>query len=89
MIWLKEPNTDKVLKDKAFAIANNPKYYGYQRGLASMAYQFFDKKSKGTGNKNEIKQIQQLANELHKPIIRIFKKGKCILLLKTIFRVFI
>ena len=39
-------------------------------------YKFFDKKSKGTGIKNEIKTIQQLANELHKPIIRTFKKRK-------------
>ena len=36
---------DKVLCDKAFNIAKDPKYYGYQRGLASMVYQFFDKKS--------------------------------------------
>ena len=35
-----------------------------------MAYKFFDKKSKGTGIKSEIKENQQLANELHKPIIR-------------------
>ena len=68
--------SDKVLKDKAFAIANNPKYDGYQRGLASMVYKFFDKKSKGSGIKNEIKQNQQLANELHKPIIRKFKRRK-------------
>ena len=36
---------DKVLRDKAFVIAKNPKYYGYQRGLASMVYKFFDKKN--------------------------------------------
>ena len=64
--------SDKVLKDKAFEIANNQKYDGYQRGLASMVYKLFDKKSKGTGIKNEIKENQQLANELHKPIIRKF-----------------
>ena len=40
---------DKVLKDKAFNIAKDPKYDGYQRGLASMVYKFFDKKSKGGG----------------------------------------
>ena len=39
-----------------------------------MVYKFFDKKSKGSGIKNEIKQNQQLAEELHKPIIRKFKK---------------
>ena len=54
--------SDKVLKDKAFEIASNPKYDGYQRGLASMVYKFFDKKSKGSGIKNEIKENQQLAN---------------------------
>ena len=37
--------TNKVLRDKAFDIASNPKYDGYQRGLASMVYTFFDKKS--------------------------------------------
>ena len=48
--------SNKVLKDKAFAIASNPKYDGYQRGLASMVYKFFDKKSeeKGADIKNEI-----------------------------------
>ena len=50
--------SDKVLKNKAFEIANNPKYYGYQRGLASMVYKFFDKKSKGADIKNEIKENQ-------------------------------
>ena len=41
--------SDKVLRDKAFKIAINPKYDGYQRGLASMVYKFFDKKTKGSG----------------------------------------
>ena len=70
----KRTQSDKVLKDKAFEIADNLKYDGYQRGLASMVYRFFDKKSKGSGIKNETKENQQLANELHKPIIRKFKK---------------
>ena len=52
--------SDKILRDKAFNIAKNPKYDGYQRGLASMVYKFFDKKSKGGGvttlaNKSAIK----------------------------------
>ena len=42
MIWLMV-NQDKVLSDKAFKIVSDPKYYGYQRGLASMVYKFFDK----------------------------------------------
>ena len=36
---------DKVLRDKAFDIAKNPKYDGDQCGLASMVYKFFDKKN--------------------------------------------
>ena len=47
--------SDKVLKDKAFNIAKNLKYGGYQRGLASMVYKFFDKKSKGGGMNMEVK----------------------------------
>ena len=67
--------SDKVLRDKAFNIAKNPKYDEYQRGLASMIYTFFDKKSKGSGVvNNEIKQKLQLAKELNKPIVRNFKK---------------
>ena len=62
--------------DKAIKIASNPKYDEYQRGLASMFCKFFDKKSKGSDIENEIKENQQLTNELHKPIIRIFKKRK-------------
>ena len=78
--------SDKILRDKAFNIAKNPKYDGYQRGLASMVYKFFDKKSKGSGiANNEIKQNLQLAKELHKPIIRNFKKEQFILDLKAIF----
>ena len=71
---VKRTQSDKVLKDKAFTIASNPKYGGYQRGLASMVYKFFDKKSKGSGTINE--PNYQLANELHKPIIKKFKKRK-------------
>ena len=63
--------SDRVLKDEAFEIASNPKYDGYQRGLASMVFKFFfDKKSKGSGSKSM--SNQQLAKILHKPIIRKF-----------------
>ena len=34
---------------KAFKIASDPKYDGYQRGLSSMVYKLFDKKSAGIG----------------------------------------
>ena len=43
---------DKVLRDKAFNIAKDPKYDGYQQGLASMVYKFFNKKSKDSGIKS-------------------------------------
>ena len=73
---------DKILKNKAFDIAKDTKYDGYQRGLASMVYKFFDskvaspdKKSVGSGAKLT-PQNEQLAEELHKPIIRKFKKRK-------------
>ena len=68
----KRTQSDKVLRDKAFKIASDPKYDGYQRGLASMVYKFFDKKSSGSGIANE--PNYQLANELHKPIIRKLEK---------------
>ena len=40
---------DKISRDKAYKIAKDPKYYGTQRGLASMVYKFFDKKTEGSG----------------------------------------
>ena len=67
--------SDKVLRDKAFNTAKNSKYDGYQRGLVSMIYKFFDKNSTGSGvANNRIKQNLQLAKELHKQIIRNLKK---------------
>ena len=69
---------DKVLRDKAHDIASNPKYDGYQRGLAGMVYKFFDKKSTRSGiTRNTTKSSSLiLADELHKPIIRKFNKRK-------------
>ena len=67
-------SSDKVVRDKAFNIAKNPKYDGYQPGLASMVYKFFDKKSKGSGVNMPLKFNEQLAEELHKPIITKFKE---------------
>ena len=72
---------DKVLRDKAYNIASNPKYDGYQRGLASMVYKFFDKKSMGSGTAKpssleRIASSSILADELHKPIIKKFEKRK-------------
>ena len=70
----KRTQSDKVLRDKAFKIASDPKYDGYQRGSASMVYQFFDKKYSGSGVDTE--PNYQLANKLHRQIIRKFKKVK-------------
>ena len=78
---------DKILRDKAFNIAKDPKYDGYKRELASMVYKFFDskvaspdEKSKGSGpkyvNTKLTSQNQQLAEELHKPIIKTFEERK-------------
>ena len=64
--------SDNILRDKAFNIAKNSKYDGYQRGLASMVYNFFDKKTKPA----------TIAEELHKPIITKFEKYKVYLLIK-------
>ena len=75
---------DKIWRDKAFNVAKNSKYGGCQRGLASMVYKFFYKKSASLTDKsmagggvanNEIKQNFQLAEELIKSIIRKFKKS--------------
>ena len=68
----KRTASDKVLKDKGFNIAKNTKYDGYQRGLASMVYKFFDKKSTGGGVNVQLEFNKQLAKELRKPIIRNF-----------------
>ena len=66
--------SDHVLRDKAYNIASNPEYDGYQRGLASMVYKFFDKKSMGNGFVKDSSSI--LADELHKPVIKKFEKRK-------------
>ena len=68
--------SEKILRDIAFNIANNPKYDGHERGLASMVYKFFDKETKGGGVNIEVKHNEQLAKELLKPIIRKFKIRK-------------
>ena len=69
---------DKVLRDKAYDIASNLEYDGYQRGLASMVYKFFDKKSMMCGVK-KLKDTAKpssliLADELDKPVIKKFNK---------------
>ena len=66
---------DKILNNKAFDIAKDPKYDGYQRGLVSMVYKFFDSKVSGSVAKL-IPENEQLAEELHKPIIKKIEKRK-------------
>ena len=65
---------DEAVRDKAFNIAINPKYDGYQRGLASMVYKLFDKKSNVSGANMKAMSNEQLPEELSKPIVRTFKK---------------
>ena len=74
---------DKVLRDKAYDITSNPEYDGYQRGLASMVYNFFDKKATAEpSTKHVMGSVMKkdssliLADELHKPVIRKFNKRK-------------
>ena len=63
--------SDGVLKNKALKIALDPKVNGYQRVLTSMFSKFFNERTKGMGLSNKI-----LAKELHKPIIKNFKRRK-------------
>ena len=63
--------SDIVLKNKAFKIAVDPKVNGYQRSLAAMVYKFFNERTKESGIEKK-----QLSEELHKPIIRNFKRRK-------------
>ena len=77
---VRRTESDIVLKDKAFNTASDSKYDGYQRESAWIIYKLFDKKfaslnkSSGSGTANETNY--QLANELHKRIIRKLKKQK-------------
>ena len=68
--------SNKILRDKAFDNAKIPKYHGYQRDLACMVYKFFDKKISGKTIKSEVISNKESAEELHKPIIRTFKKQR-------------
>ena len=63
--------SDNILKDRAYEIAINSKYDGYQRRLASMVHIFFEKK---TGLRKKARVTDKLAQELHKPVIKKFKR---------------
>ena len=70
--------SDIVLKNKALRIATDPKVDGYQRSLAAMVYKFFNERTKGLGMnfvKHSLNNLQ-LAEELHKSIVRNFKRRK-------------
>ena len=64
----KRTQSDRILRDKVFKIASDPKYNGYQRGLTSMVYKFFDKTSSKKGFATE--PNYHFANELHRKVIR-------------------
>ena len=64
------------MRNKAFNITKNPKYGGYQRGLASTIYKLFDKKTFDNGFKMENMSDRQLVEELHNSVIRNFQKRK-------------
>ena len=65
--------SDKVLKNKAYEVALNPKYDGYQRRLPSMAYKCFDKKI-GSGMSANVNEV--LPQELHKLLTKNSKRIK-------------
>ena len=100
--FTKRTIADKILRDKAFNIAKDKKYDGYQRGLASMVYKVFDSKVEGSGAKHVTAepsakhvntklapQNQQLAEELHQPIMKNLKRERYTQHLKIIFGVLI
>ena len=58
---IKRTQSDKALKDKAFKIASNPKYDGYQRGLASMVYKLLIKSPLRLIN---LKEVVLLMNQI-------------------------
>ena len=68
--------SDKILRDKPFNIDKNPKYDGYQRGPASMVYNFFDKKTCGSGIKNEIISNKNQQKNYTKQLLENSRKEK-------------
>ena len=77
---VKRTQSDKGLRDKVFKVASDPKYDGYQRGLAPRVYKLFDKKfallNKSSGRGIAKEPNYHLENEFHKPIIIKFLKTK-------------
>ena len=77
----RKASSDKFLRDLAFNFAKNPKYDGYQRGLATIVYKLFDKKSKDDGFNRWNSHTNHLLEK--------FKKEGFSLHLETIFGVLI
>ena len=77
--------SDKILRDEAFNIAKYLKFDRYQRGLVSMVYEFFDKKTSDGAIENENMLNEELAEKLHRPIINNIRKETYTHLLQTIF----
>ena len=74
---IRRTTSDKTLPDKDFNI-DNPKHDGYPRGLVSVVYKSFDKKTSGSVIKNENISNKDLAEELHKLVIRKREKSTLI-----------
>ena len=72
--FAKRTQSDKDLRDKGFKIKSDPKYDRYRRELASIVCKIFDKKSSWSGAATE--SNDQLANELHRQIIKKYKRRK-------------
>ena len=70
----------EILKDRAYGIARNCKCDGYKRAFASMVYKLFHKKT-GSG----VRVNEELAEELHKPVIKKFKRKTPVRDLKKVF----
>ena len=68
--------SDKELLDKLFNIAKKQKYDGYRKGLALMVYKCFYEKTPDVAVKSETVQNKELAEELHKPLVRNFENRK-------------
>ena len=75
---LNRKQSDIVFKNKALKTATDPRVNGYQRGLASMVYKFFNERTKGFDISLQANSLNNeiLAEELHKPIIKNFKRRK-------------
>ena len=75
---LNRKQLDIALKNKALKISIDPRVNGYQRGLASMVHMFFNERTKGSGINLPANSLNNeiLAEELHKTIIKNFKRRK-------------